>query len=103
MKKLLTLTLFAFLFATGAAFAEESPAAVSAGNCDLAIVLNEEANMTPAVPAELSPLDGAIEVQQGNCCVGLFQACQANCQPQGVFEFNCNPDTCQSSCICNIG
>lgn len=47
---------------------------------------------------EAQPLQGSTQ----GCCQGAFRACQANCRPQGIFEFNCDPDTCQSSCICNI-
>jgi hypothetical protein len=45
-----------------------------------------------------------VEADGPNCCENLFRQCeQVICRDKGgVFEFNCNPDTCQASCICNV-
>lgn len=52
------------------------------------------------VPALAPQVNGA---EAAGCCTVKRIACQANCRPcGGVFEFNCDPATCQSSCICDI-
>lgn len=40
---------------------------------------------------------------QQDCCEIARRQCEANCRQTGVFEFSCDPSTCSSSCICNIG
>ena len=41
--------------------------------------------------------------QESRCCRAKRIACEVGCAPcGGVFEFNCDPATCQSSCICLI-
>jgi Spy/CpxP family protein refolding chaperone len=44
------------------------------------------------------------EADGPNCCQQLFNHCvQVICRDKGgVAEFNCNADTCQASCLCNI-
>jgi hypothetical protein len=50
----------------------------------------------------LSPLDGALAMA-GNCCDSLRRQCEANCRNKGgISEFNCFPDSCMASCICNV-
>lgn len=91
---LLSLSLLAFILLPGmAAAAETAPAAP----CNDLSFLNA-APLTPALAFD--PFAGAIQTQ-GGCCAGKLQQCQNRCQC-GVFEFNCDPATCQSSCICNI-
>ena len=92
---LLSLGLLAFVLIPGmAAAAETAPAAP----CNDLSFLNA-APVTPALAFD--PIAGAIQTQGGGCCAGKLQQCQNRCQC-GVFEFNCDPATCQSSCICNI-
>lgn len=101
---LLSLSLLAFLLTPGMAAAEPTPAPAAQGCNDLSFLSAAPmAPITSAAPAvnNLNPLAGAVEVQGGGCCAGKMVACQAGCAC-GVFEFNCNPATCQSSCICNI-
>jgi hypothetical protein len=104
MKKtiLLSLALVAFLGLPGLAAADTSSApAVAAQGCnDLSFLTAAPVTSTAAAPA-LNPLAGVIEVQGGGCCGAKLRQCQSNCAC-GVFEFNCDPATCQSSCICNI-
>ena len=101
---LLSLSLLALLLAPGMAAAEQAAPAPAVQGCnDLSFL--SAAPVTAAGPAtsaipNLNPLAGVVEVQ-GGCCFGKMLACQAGCAC-GVFEFNCNPATCQSSCICNI-
>lgn len=101
---LLSLSLLALLLAPGMAAAEQTMAAPVAQGCNDLSFLSAApaAPATSAAPAvdHLNPLAGVVEVQ-GGCCIGKRLACQAGCAC-GVFEFNCNPATCQSSCICNI-
>lgn len=98
---LLSLSLLALLLAPGMAAAEPTPTPAAQGCNDLSFL--SAAPATSAAPAvdNLNPLAGVVEVQGGGCCAGKMQACQAGCAC-GVFEFNCDPATCQSSCICNI-
>lgn len=94
---LLSLSLLAFVLVPGMA-AADTP---SAQGCnDLSFL--SAAPMTSAAPAvaALDPLAGAVEAQS-SCCSNRLRQCQRNCAC-GVFEFNCDPATCQSSCICNI-
>lgn len=99
MKKTILLSLSLLALVALPALAAETPAVP--GGCDLDLNALLEAPVTPAVdPAELSPLAGVVEVQDG-CCAGQLAACQARCEC-GVFEFNCSPNPCQSNCICNI-
>jgi hypothetical protein len=99
-KTFLTCTLLALCLFPGVAAAEETvQAAAPASGCDATSFL------APAAPAAstpaMNPFAGAIEAQGGACCFGKLVACNAGCVC-GVFEFNCDPATCQSSCICNI-
>lgn len=92
---LLSLSLLAFTLIPGlAAAAETAPAAP----CDELSFLNA-APVTPALAFD--PIASAMNAQSGGCCAGKQQQCQGRCAC-GVFEFNCDPATCQSSCICNI-
>lgn len=94
MKRTILLSLLAFALIPGlAAAAETAPAAPCN---DLSFL--DAAPLTPALAFD--PFAGAIQTQ-GGCCAGKLQQCQNRCQC-GVFEFNCDPATCQSSCICNI-
>lgn len=101
---LLTLSLLALLLAPGMAAADQAaPAPVVQGCNDLSFLIAAPlAPVSSAVPAldNLNPLAGVVEVQ-GGCCAAKMRACQAGCAC-GVFEFNCDSATCQSSCICNI-
>ena len=101
-KTFLTCILLALCLFPGVAAAEEAVQAASptpASGCDATSFLAPvaPAASTPAV----NPFAGVIEAQQGACCFGKLVACNAGCVC-GVFEFNCDPATCQSSCICNI-
>ncbi len=108
MKRTLLLSLFALLLVPALAVAE-SPAqtptrALSADSpgCGSALSFLSAApirSATADLPA-LSPLAGA-EEKAVSCCTLKRLACQRGCAC-GVFEFNCDPATCQSSCICNI-
>ena len=93
---LLSLSLLAFILLPGMAAAAETAPAAPQGCNDLSFL--SAAPLTPALA--LDPIAGAIQTQ-GGCCTGKLQQCQNRCQC-GVFEFNCDPATCQSSCICNI-
>lgn len=95
---LLSLSLLAFTLIPGmAAAAETAPAAPCN---DLSFL--DAAPLTPAATAlAFASLSGAMQAQSGGCCVGKQQQCENRCQC-GVFEFNCDPASCQSSCICNI-
>ena len=100
---LLSLSLLAFVLVPGMAAADTVPAAPAApaqGCNDLSFL--SAAPVTSAAPAvaSLNPLAGAVATQS-SCCAGKLQQCQNRCAC-GVFEFNCDPATCQSSCICNI-
>jgi hypothetical protein len=97
---LLSLSLLAFVLIPGmAAAAGTAPAAPAApqGCNDLSFL--SAAPLTPALAFD--PIAGAVQAQSGGCCAGKLQQCQNRCAC-GVFEFNCDPATCQSSCICNI-
>ena len=91
------------LFPGMAAAAEETVQAMApAQGCDDTSFLAAPATpamSTPATPA-MTPLAAAGGVGRA-CCFGRRVACNAVCVC-GVFEFNCDPATCQSSCICNI-
>jgi hypothetical protein len=98
---LLSLSLLALLLAPGMAAAEQTAPAPAVQGCnDLSFL--SAAPVTAASPAmpNLDPLAGVVEAQ-GGCCAAKLRQCQNNCAC-GVFEFNCDPATCQSSCICNI-
>ncbi|HEX6863417.1 MAG TPA: hypothetical protein VF414_11405 [Thermoanaerobaculia bacterium] len=94
---LLSLSLLAFILIPGMAAAAETAPAAPQGCSDLSFL--GAAPLTPALA--LDPIAGAIQTQGGGCCAGKQQQCQSRCAC-GVFEFNCDPATCQSSCICNI-
>ena len=109
MRKTILLSLFALLLVPTLAAAAESPVPAPAPldgsqGCDAGLSFLGAAPETPVAgaPTALSPL---AEAQQtaASCCTGRRIACQTVCAPcGGVFEFNCDPSTCQSSCICNI-
>lgn len=100
---LLALTLFATLCLPG--LAAEAPALpTDTQGCSSDLTFLGAAPMTSAVEAlpALSPMAG-VEQKATGCCVGRRVACEAICAAcGGVFEFNCDPSTCQSSCICFI-
>jgi hypothetical protein len=63
--------------------------------------------ITPAPAPEealaLSPRDGVIAMAGPNCCHSLQQQCAANCRNKGgISEFNCFPESCTASCLCNV-
>ena len=96
----LACTLLAFcLFPGLAAAAETIQVMAPAQGCDAMSPVAAPATPAMSTPA-VNPFAGVIEAQ-GGCCFGKLVACQAGCVC-GVFEFNCDPATCQSSCICNI-
>lgn len=92
---LLSLSLLAFVLIPGMATAAETAPAAPCN--DLSFL--DAAPVTPALAFD--PIADVIQTQGGGCCAGKLQQCQSRCQC-GVFEFNCDPATCQSSCICNI-
>lgn len=93
---LLSLSLLAFILIPGMAAAAETAPAAPQGCNDLSFL--SAAPLTPALAFD--PIAGAVQAQSG-CCAGKLNQCQNRCEC-GVFEFNCDPATCQSSCICNI-
>lgn len=93
----LSLSLLAFVLIPGMASAAETAPAAPQGCNDLSFL--DAAPLTSALA--IDPFAGAMQAQAGGCCAGKLQQCQNRCQC-GVFEFNCDPATCQSSCICNI-
>lgn len=105
---LFTLTAFALLAGSTAIADEAQPQVLflEAANCEAPAMTPADVALPDGAPAagddlfipEAQPLQGSTE----GCCQGAFRACQANCRPAGVFEFNCDPDTCESNCICNI-
>lgn len=107
MRKTILLSLFALLLAPAFAVAAEIPAPaplVESQGCDAGLSFLGAALETPAA-GFLTALSPLAEAQQtaASCCTGRRIACQAVCAPcGGIFEFNCDPATCQSSCICNI-
>jgi hypothetical protein len=97
---LLSLSLLAFVLIPGVAAAAETALAAPQGCNDLSFL--NAAPVTPATAAlAFDPIAGAIQTQGGGCCAGKLNQCQNRCQC-GVFEFNCDPVSCESSCICNI-
>jgi hypothetical protein len=106
MRKTILLSLFALLLVPAFANAAEVPAFppdVPQG-CDTGLSFLGAAPQTPA-SGDLTALFPLAQAQQtaASCCTGRRLACEAVCAPcGGVFEFNCDPGTCQSSCICNI-
>lgn len=94
---LLSLGLLALLLMPGMAAATETASAAPQGCNDLSFL--SAAPLTPALAFD--PIAGALQAQGGGRCAGRLQQCQNRCQC-GVFEFNCDPSTCQASCICNI-
>ena len=93
----LSFSLLAFVLIPGMAAAAETASAAPQGCNDLSFL-----NAAPLTPAlAFDPFAGAIQVQGGGCCQGKLNQCQNRCLC-GVFEFNCDPVTCDSSCICNI-
>lgn len=106
MRKTILFSLFALLVPAFAAAAEiPAPALLSdSQRCDAGLSFLGSAPETPAAGL-LTALSPLAEAQQtaASCCTGLRRACEVVCAPcGGVFEFNCDPRTCQSSCICNI-
>lgn len=107
MKKTILFSLFALLLLPAFAAAGEIPAPAPLGDsqgCDAGLSFLGTAPETPAagILTALSPLAEAQQTAAG-CCTGRRLACEAVCAAcGGVFEFNCDPRTCQSSCICNI-
>ena len=107
MRKTILLSLFALLLVPVFAAAAEIPAPalrVESQECDAGLSFLGAAPETP-VAGFLTALSPLAEARQtaASCCTGRRIACQAVCAPcGGVFEFNCDPATCQSSCICNI-
>jgi hypothetical protein len=101
-KNIIGLCLAAALLVPGFAMAAETSAnAAAAPACDLNVLAS--APMTPAKAVAPTGLEGALPAQSSNCCARAQQRCIRNCRATGVFEFSCDPTTCQSSCICNIG
>lgn len=101
-KHLIGLSLALALLVPGVALAAETAAnPAPASGCDLAFL--SPAPMTPAGAVAPTALEGALPAQSSNCCVQAQSRCVRNCRATGVFEFSCDPTTCQSSCICNIG
>ena len=96
---LLSLSLLAFVLVPGMAAADTAAQGCNDLSFLSAAPMTSAAPATPAVLA-LDPLAGAVETQS-NCCTNKLKQCQKNCAC-GVFEFNCDAATCQSSCICNI-
>ena len=99
----LSLTLFATLCVPG--FAAEDPALpTDTQGCTSDLAFLDAAPTTSAaeaLPAH-SPMAGAAQ-KATRCCVAKRVACETACAPcGGVFEFNCDPSTCQSSCLCFI-
>jgi hypothetical protein len=109
MRKTILLSLFALLLAPTLAAAGERPVPapaplIESQGCDAGLSFLGAAPETPAA-GFLTALSPLAEAQQtaASCCTGRRIACQAVCAPcGGIFEFNCDPATCQSSCICNI-
>lgn len=96
-KTLFALTVLTLTLIPGMAAAQDSVPAM----CDAPAFLLTDAG--PAATPAAAPFDSPIAAQdaQATCCVAKRAACAAACAC-GVFEFNCNPGSCQSSCICNI-
>lgn len=107
MRKTILLSLFALLLVPAFAAAAEVPAPAplnGSQECDAGLSFLGAAPQTPA-SGDLAALFPLAEARQtaASCCTGRRIACEAVCAPcGGVFEFNCDPATCQSSCICNI-
>lgn len=101
-KTIIGLCLAAALLVPGFAIAAETSAnAAAAPACDQNVLAS--APMTPAQAVAPAGLEGALQAQSRSCCVRAERRCIRNCRATGVFEFSCDPTTCQSSCICNIG
>jgi len=109
MRKTILTSLFALLLVPGLAAAAAAPTpapspAAEKAACDPDLSVLGAAPLTPADngAAAFPGLEGVVQVQ-GGCCAGKLIACETVCAPcGGIFEFNCDPATCQSSCICNI-
>jgi hypothetical protein len=98
---------FALLLTPGLAAAESTAAAPAVATPDLAFLSCPAAGTEAAATLAVTPaeLEGAVAAQAGGpgCCAIAERQCRQNCRATGVFEFSCDPTTCQSSCICNIG
>jgi hypothetical protein len=106
MRKTILLSLLALLLVPALAVSEtQAPApAVASQGCDPGLSFLGAVPMTPATGdlQAVSPLAKAGQAGRA-CCKGRRIACEAVCSPcGGVFEFNCDPATCQASCICNL-
>jgi hypothetical protein len=108
MRKTIQASLFALLLvpSLAAAAAVPMPATAPSDNvgCDPGLSFLDAAPFTPATGGlALAPQANAKQQVGRACCKGRRIACEAICAPcGGVFEFNCDPATCQSNCICNI-
>ncbi len=106
MRKTILLSLFTLLLVPAFAAAAEVPVFPpdDSQGCDAGLSFLGAAPQTPA-SGDLTTLFPLAQAQQtaASCCTARRVACQAACSPcGGVFEFNCDPATCQASCICNI-
>lgn len=83
------------------------PTAAAPAAADLSFLSCPAAGPDAAATLAVTPakLEGAVAAQAGspNCCQIAERQCRQICRLTGVFEFSCDPATCQSSCICNIG
>lgn len=105
MRKTILASLFALLILPGLAAASAVPApAPTADNsgCNPSLTVLGATPLTPANNGAVAfaGLEGVVQVQ-GGCCTGKLNSCEAHCAC-GIFEFNCDPATCQSNCICNL-
>lgn len=101
MKKVIAVLFTLFLVAPMVAAAEQPAEAQPA--VDATVESVEAPAETPQTLEDLLTPE-TTAVQQGpNCCQVAETQCENNCRRTGVFEFSCDPDTCSSSCICNIG
>lgn len=102
MKRSAIILLFALalLLAPGLAAAAETTAAAP----DLSFLSCPAQGEGAAAAPALSVVDaeGTLALAP-DCCRKAARQCAKNCRETGVFEFSCDPATCQSSCICNIG
>jgi hypothetical protein len=108
MRKTILASLFALLLVPGLAAAAVAPTPAPAPAAENAACNPSLSGLgaSPLTPADndalaFAGLEGIIEVQSSSCCQQALRRCRRNCDC-GVFEFNCDPVTCQSNCICNI-
>lgn len=103
MKPILcSLFVAAALMVPGTAVAADAAVAAVALEADPALELECPAEAAPVVAAGEAPLAMMARPLPPQCCAAKERACEAGCR-NGVFEFNCDTDTCRSSCICEIG